>query len=142
MDAATHKALDSRGVHTSTFDCDCVRCKCDLFLSAVVSPAKPGVCACLEHWQDVGEPADGCVILYRYVCVGYLVYACVRARCVYIIVHNNIRGQLGKFLYALWIIRPQIGKLQILHNMFIDIKFGACQFWGVCLVCCGVQAIF
>jgi hypothetical protein len=98
--------------------------------------------ACLEHWQDVGEPADGCVILYRYVCVGYLVYACVRARCVYIIVHNNIRGQLGKFLYALWIIRPQIGKLQILHNMFIDIKFGACQFWGVCLVCCGVQAIF
>ena len=73
MDAATHKALDSRGVHTSTFDCDCVRCKCDLFLSAVVSPAKPGVCACLEHWQDVGEPAGGCVILYR--CVN----ACVCA---------------------------------------------------------------
>jgi len=24
---------------------------------------------------------------------------------------------MGKFLYALWLIRPTIGKLQILHNM-------------------------
>ena len=51
---------------------------------------------------------------------------------------------MGKFLYALWLIRPTIGKLQILHNMnlSIDVKFGACQLWGLCLICCGVQAIF
>jgi hypothetical protein len=24
----------------------------------------------------------------------------------------------------------------------MDVKFGACRFWGVCLICCGVQAIF
>jgi hypothetical protein len=24
----------------------------------------------------------------------------------------------------------------------MDVKFGACQSWGVCLICCGVQAIF
>jgi len=40
---------------------------------------------------------------------------------------------MGKFLYALWLIRSTIGKLQILHNMnlSIDVKlelanFGAC----------------
>jgi len=51
---------------------------------------------------------------------------------------------MGKFLYALWLIRPQIGKLQILYNinLSIDVKFGACQFWRVCLICCGVQAIY
>jgi len=26
--------------------------------------------------------------------------------------------------------------------MSIDVKFGACQFWDVCLTCCGVQAHF
>ena len=43
---------------------------------------------------------------------------------------------MGKFLYALWLIRT--------HNWIapIDVKFGACQLWGVCLICCGVQAIF
>jgi hypothetical protein len=27
-------------------------------------------------------------------------------------------------------------------NLSIDVEFGACQFGGVCLICCGVQAIF
>ena len=51
---------------------------------------------------------------------------------------------MGKFLYALWLICPTIGKLLILHNMnlSIDVKFGACQFWRVCIICCGVQAMF
>jgi hypothetical protein len=42
---------------------------------------------------------------------------------------------MGKFLYALWLIRPQVGKLQIIHDMIlsIDVKCGAC---------CGVQTIF
>ena len=38
--------------------------------------------------------------------------------------------------------RPTIGKHQILHNMSIDVTFGACRSWGVCLICCGVQATF
>jgi len=51
---------------------------------------------------------------------------------------------MGKFLFALWLIDPQIGKLHILliMNLSKDIKIGACQFEGVCLICCGVQAIF
>ena len=50
---------------------------------------------------------------------------------------------MRKFLYALWLIRPTNGKIQNLHNMnlSIDVKFGACQLWGVCLICSGVQAI-
>ncbi len=66
MDPACHKVLDALGMHASTFDCDCVRCKCDLYMSAVVSPDKPGVCACLEHWRDVGVPAAHCVLLFRW----------------------------------------------------------------------------
>jgi hypothetical protein len=50
---------------------------------------------------------------------------------------------MGKFLYALWFICPQIGKLQILHNaLSLGVEFGACQFGGACLTCCGVQANF
>jgi len=47
---------------------------------------------------------------------------------------------MSKFLYALWHICPQIGKLQILHNMNVGVKFGACQFGGVCLICSGAAA--
>jgi len=51
---------------------------------------------------------------------------------------------MGKFLYALWLIRPLIGKLQILLNMnlSIDVKFGACKLGGVCFICCGVNPTF
>jgi len=54
-----------------------------------------------------------------------------------------LRPKMGKFLYALWLISPQICKLQILHNMnlSIDVNFGACQSGGVCLICYGVQAV-
>ena len=38
--------------------------------------------------------------------------------------------------------RPPNVKLQILHPHSYYVKFGACQFGGVCLICCGVQAIF
>ena len=50
----------------------------------------------------------------------------------------------ASFLHALWLIRPPIGKLQILHPWTYSyyVKFGACQFGGVCLICCGVQDIF
>jgi len=40
---------------------------------------------------------------------------------------------------------PMTGKLQNeiwILALSIDVKFGACQFWGMCLNCCGVQAIF
>jgi len=52
---------------------------------------------------------------------------------------------MGKFLYALWLIRPTIGKLQILHTigyMSIYVKFETCQMWGACFICSGVQAKF
>eukprot|EP00983_Pelagomonas_calceolata_P007463 243328-Pelagomonas_calceolata.AAC.2 len=66
MHAATRQVLDAWGMHLSTCDCDCAHCKCDLYMSAVVSPHAPGMCACLEHWQSVGVPAEQCVILYRW----------------------------------------------------------------------------
>ena len=40
---------DAAGVHTNTADCDCAHCSGDLWLSAVVSPAAPGVAVCPEH---------------------------------------------------------------------------------------------
>lgn len=40
---------DAQGVHANTADCDCARCSGDLWLSAVVSPAAPGVAVCPEH---------------------------------------------------------------------------------------------
>ncbi len=53
------------GVHASTADCDCAACKCDLYLSAVVSPERPGVAACPEHASALGVPPAKCVLLYR-----------------------------------------------------------------------------
>ena len=55
MDAAAPPgAKDRQGVHTNTADCDCAHCSGDLWLSAVVSPAAPGVAVCPEH-ADVSK---------------------------------------------------------------------------------------
>ena len=37
---------------------------------------------------------------------------------------------MGKLLYALWLIRPQIGKLQIVHNMNHRCKICSLPIWG------------
>lgn len=50
MDAAAPPgSKDRQGVHLNTADCDCAHCAADLWLSAVVSPAAPGVAFCPEH---------------------------------------------------------------------------------------------
>lgn len=63
-DGAPPAAKDAAGVHTNTADVDCAHCNADLWLSAVVSPAAPGVAVCPEHaevgWRETGAaaPAD------------------------------------------------------------------------------------
>ena len=47
--AAPPASKDRQGVHVNTADCDCAHCAADLWLSAVVSPAAPGVAVCPEH---------------------------------------------------------------------------------------------
>ena len=65
MDACDRASYDARGTHTCTGDTECMHCKCDLFLSACVSPDRPGMCTCPEHVAALGAPADRCVLLYR-----------------------------------------------------------------------------
>lgn len=63
-------STDAAGVHVNTADCDCAQCSCDLWLSAVVSPAAPGVSMCPEHAEALvrryGCPRDSLVLLYRH----------------------------------------------------------------------------
>ncbi|KXZ56658.1 hypothetical protein GPECTOR_1g593 [Gonium pectorale] len=59
-------AKDKDGVHTCTADVDCIECKCDLYLSAVVSPQRPGSAACPEHAAALGVPGGACVMLVRH----------------------------------------------------------------------------
>lgn len=60
------RARDRRtGLHVNTHDTDCAHCKCDLFLSAVVSSEAPGVAVCPEHAADLGCPPETCTLLYR-----------------------------------------------------------------------------
>lgn len=56
---------EATGVHINTTGCHCDTCKCDLYLSAVVSAMRPGVAVCPEHAQNLGVPASTCVLLYR-----------------------------------------------------------------------------
>ena len=55
--------VDSEGVWTDTEDKDCAVCKCDLFMSAVVSPERPSEAVCPEHASHF--PPDRS-LLYRY----------------------------------------------------------------------------
>ena len=57
---------DGDGVHVDTADCDCEVCKCDLYLSAVVSELAPGRCTCPEHASALGVPAASCRLLFRW----------------------------------------------------------------------------
>ncbi|PSC70309.1 lysine-specific demethylase JMJ16 [Micractinium conductrix] len=63
-------AKDASGVHVNTTDCDCAQCSGDLWLSAVVSPAAPGVVVCPEHAEVLvrrhGCPRSSLVLLYRH----------------------------------------------------------------------------
>ncbi|GMH38533.1 hypothetical protein BSKO_06417 [Bryopsis sp. KO-2023] len=54
---------DENGVHTNTEDVDCMFCKSDLYLSAVVSQESPGKAMCPEHASHI--PGSR-VLLYRY----------------------------------------------------------------------------
>lgn len=69
--AAGPEARDAAtGAYSNTENVDCAHCKCDLFLSAVVSPAAPDVAACPEHAEvlvrEHGAAADSLTLLYRY----------------------------------------------------------------------------
>lgn len=58
--------LDAIGVHTNTEDTDCKECKCDLWMSAIVSKACPGDTCCPEHAAHLRcDPGDW-ILLYRW----------------------------------------------------------------------------
>ncbi|DBA81611.1 TPA: hypothetical protein ACH3X1_007371 [Trebouxia sp. C0004] len=59
-------AVDEKGMYTDTEDIDCLICKCDMWLYAVVSPSCPGKAACTEHAQQLGCPRSEQVLLYRH----------------------------------------------------------------------------
>ena len=56
---------DKAGVHMCTSDVDCVVCKCDLHLSAIISNQRPGAATCPEHAAKLGVPPEGCIMLVR-----------------------------------------------------------------------------
>ncbi|MEW5303579.1 MAG: hypothetical protein WDW36_006258 [Sanguina aurantia] len=62
----TKQTEDADGNFTNTDDKDCERCKCDLFLSSVVSPLLPGKAVCPEHAAALGVPVETCTLLLRY----------------------------------------------------------------------------
>eukprot|EP00798_Chlamydomonas_sp_ICE-L_P008179 gene8179-1435_t len=68
-------ATNSKGMHIDTMDCDCSVCKCDLFLSAVVSTQFPGQHT-LEELQSI---LDRAVELYP-AAAGYIEKAKGRGR--------------------------------------------------------------
>jgi hypothetical protein len=68
MEPVDGKARGPDGLFSSTADCDCQVCKCDLFLSSVITPSKPDACVCPEHVAALGVPMDQCILLQR--CVG------------------------------------------------------------------------
>ncbi|KAL0051456.1 hypothetical protein WJX82_007798 [Trebouxia sp. C0006] len=59
-------AVDENGMYTDTEDIDCLICKCDMWLYAVVAPSCPGKAACTEHAQQLGCPRSEQVLLYRH----------------------------------------------------------------------------
>jgi hypothetical protein len=63
-------AIDATGVHANTTDCDCAVCNGDLWMSAIVSAAAPGVAVCPEHAEHLlmehGCAASDLVLLYRH----------------------------------------------------------------------------
>ncbi|KAK9803314.1 hypothetical protein WJX73_000542 [Symbiochloris irregularis] len=66
MTGTTPAAKDEQGMYTNTEDTDCEQCKCDLYLSAIISPACPGKAACPEHASCLPCPPSTWVLLYRY----------------------------------------------------------------------------
>lgn len=66
MSGGSPGAVDENGMYTDTEDIDCLICKCDMWLYAVVSPACPGKAACTEHARQLGCPRKEQVLLYRH----------------------------------------------------------------------------
>lgn len=58
---------DEQGMYINTEDTDCEQCKCDLYLSAIVSSACPGKAACPEHASCLPCAPSSWILLYRYV---------------------------------------------------------------------------
>lgn len=52
-------------MYTNTEDTDCEQCKCDLYLSAIISPQCPGKAACPEHASCLPCPPSSWILLYR-----------------------------------------------------------------------------
>ncbi|KAK9803401.1 hypothetical protein WJX72_006240 [[Myrmecia] bisecta] len=59
-------AIGEDGLHTDCEDTDCEVCKCDLYLSAIISPACPGRTVCAEHAAALGVRTEQMIMLYRY----------------------------------------------------------------------------
>ncbi|KAF6260724.1 JmjC-domain-containing protein [Scenedesmus sp. NREL 46B-D3] len=57
---------DAAGCHTDTAGCVCEACRCDLWLSAVVSSAAPGRTVCAEHAAALAAPPASCSLLFRH----------------------------------------------------------------------------
>lgn len=58
-------AVDEQGMYTDTEDIDCLVCKCDMWLYAVVSPSCPDQAACTEHAQHLDCSRSEQILLYR-----------------------------------------------------------------------------
>ena len=57
---------DDQGLLINTEDMDCQDCKCDLWLSAVVSRETPGQHFCPEHAPQLTSPKESWILLQRY----------------------------------------------------------------------------
>ena len=60
--------VDVGGVHTNTEDIDCLECKCDLWMSAVISKQCPGQAACPEHASRLPCRPEDWILLHRCAC--------------------------------------------------------------------------
>ena len=65
-----YKGLDTIGFFDPHSECDCIYCKCDLWLNAVISTSLPGIATCTEHMriltEEYGCTVDSIVLLCRY----------------------------------------------------------------------------
>ena len=58
--------VDEGGVHTNTEDIDCLECKCDLWMSAIISRQCPGQAACPEHASKLPCRPEDWTLLHRF----------------------------------------------------------------------------
>ena len=57
--------MNEAGLHTNTEDMDCLDCKCDLWMTAVISKSHPDRLFCPEHASSLRTPPEDWIVLYR-----------------------------------------------------------------------------